>query len=501
MSGTKKEIMPKANNPASAGKPSKKTISKKNPIKGSQPKLDFLKWLDLYAAGIPIEKLNTGIPQLNSEFQNIASELVVAMSGTRDKPTTKFKIEKLPYDYLKILRAKIKNPFFLIALLCNSMSDLEMKKVIIEDLSAISLGKDDVEYLLNKLSALKDPNVKKIVWNEFLAHGILLQEMWQIHQLRFLDWGFSHGLQIDKPIDTLIAFRSASDEFKILDTALQNRVYRKLLELDVLTFIAFLLHISSESFSPKFIEQIIGKNNKIVLLTFLDNRQSLAGPWLDNFERQFIAPILRSTLDSVMHFEELLPFIIKQSNFSHLIPADTLSRAVTRSFKRNDDYSNLLSDIRVENLNRKIEDLLEENTSISSELANTKSRSQEQEKRIKDFESAIENYETRLRSQMKSENLGSDALLHNAKADLLKNLVESLDHLVQQPDGFQLERALQKIGVARIGDPGSDFAWDSELCETLTGSAMESGVVVRSGYTWLNGEKKVVIRRVLLKLK
>ena len=493
--------MSKANNLTAAGKPSKKTTSKNNPIKSSQPKLDFSKWLDLYAAGNQLEKLNAVIPQLNSEFQNVASELVVAVSGTRDKPTAKFKIEKLPYEYLKVLRAKMTNPFFLIALLCHSISDLGFKKLIIADLGKISLSKDDIEYLLNKLAAIKDPNIKQIVWNNFLKDGILLQEMWQIHQLRFLDWGFSHGLQIDKPIETLIAFRSASAQFKILDTPTQNKTYRKLLELDILTFVAFLLHISSESFSPKFIDQVIAKKNKIVLLTFLDNRQFLAGPWLENFERQFIAPILRTTLDGVMRFEDLLPFVLKQSYFSHLIPADTLSRAVTRSFKRDDEYSKLLGDIRVDQLNGKLEDLVGENTQISIELASEESLNKEQEKRIRDLEAAIENYEARLRSHMKTENLGSDAMSQNAKADLLKTLVESLDHLLQGADGFQLERALQKIGVTRIGDPGSDFPWDSELCETLTGAAMENGIVVRSGYTWLNATKKVVIRRVLLKLK
>ena len=493
------ESMSKVSKPRKAANSAKKITPTELSKKNSQQKFDFLKWLNMYASGIQLEKLTVAIPQLNSEYQNLASELLIAISGTSNKPTAKFKIDKLPIDFIRILRSKLTNPFYTIALLCNSLTELEIKKLIIVDLSKANLGKDDIEYLLNKLAGIKDRNIQQIIWNDFLSSGILLQESWQEHQLRFLDWGFSHSLHITKPVETLIGFRSASDQFKSIDTPLKNKTYRKLLELDVLTFIAFLLHISSESFSPKFIEQIIGKKNKIVLLTFLDNRQSLAGPWLENFERQLIAPILRTTLDSVMHFEELLPFVIKQSNFSHLIPADTLSRAVTRSFKRNDDYSNLLSDIRVESLNGKIEDLLQENTSISSELANTKSRSQEQEKRIKDFESAIENYESRLRSQMKSENLGSDALSQNAKAELLKNLVESLDHLLQEPDGFPLERALQKIGVARIGDPGSDFAWDSELCETLTGSDMEKGVVVRSGYTWLNAEKKVVIRRVLLK--
>jgi hypothetical protein len=193
--------------------------------------------------------------------------------------------------------------------------------------------------------------------------------------------------------------------------------------------------------------------------------------------------------------------MIKQSYFSHLIPSDTLTRAVTRCFKRDDEYSKLLGDIRVEQLNGKVADLIGENAQISSDLAGEKSLNREQEKRIRDFEAAIGNYEARLRSHMKTENLGSDAMSQNAKADLLKTLVESLDHLLQGADGFQLERALQKIGVMRLGEPGSDFAWDSEVCETLTGAAMENGIVVRSGYTWLNAEKKVVIRRVLLKLK
>ena len=495
------ESMSKVSKPRKAANSAKKISSKEPSKKISQQKFDFLKWLDMYASGIQLEKLTVVIPQLNSEYQNLASELLIAISGTGNKPTAKFKIDKLPSDFIRILRTRMTNPFYLIALLCNSITELELKKLIIIDLSKVTLSKDDVEYLLNKLAAVKDQNIQQIIWNDFLTSGILLQESWQDHQLRFLEWGFSHSLHITKPVETLIGLRSAADQFKSLDTPQRNKTYRKLLEIDVLTFIAFLLHISSESFSTKFVEQIIAKKNMIVLLAFLDNRQSFVGPWLENFERQFIAPILKTTLDGVMRFEDLLPFVIKQSYFLHLIPADTLSRAVTRSFKRDDEYSKLLGDIRVEQLIGKLGDLIGENTQISSELAGERSLNKEQEKRIKDFEAAIENYEARLRSHMKTENLGSDAMSQNAKADILKSLVESLDHLLQGPDGFQLERALQKIGVMRLGEPGSDFTWDSEVCETLTGAAMENGIVVRSGYTWVNAGKKVVIRRVLLKLK
>ena len=248
-------------------------------------------------------------------------------------------------------------------------------------------------------------------------------------------------------------------------------------------------------------EQIISKRNVDVLLIFLKNRQALSGPWLENFEKHFIAPLLKTTLDTIMRFEDLLPFLINQSLFSHLLPAETLTRAVARCFRRDDDYSELLRDKRVALLENSVKLLSDENTKILIELAGEKARVQEQEKKIRDFEVAIDSYEARLRSQMHSENLGSDAMSQNSKIELLKSIVEGLDHLLQGEGGFQLERALQKVGVSRLGEPGTDFSWDSEVCETLTGEAMDSGIVVRSGYTWLNSGKKLVVRRVLLKTK
>ena len=343
------ESMPKVSKPRKAANPAKEITPTEPSKKNSKQKLDFLKWLNMYSSGIQLEKLTVAIPQLNGEYQNLASELLIAISSASNKPTAKFKIDKLPIDFIRILRSRMTNPFYLIALLCNSVTELEIKKLIIVDLGKANLGKDDIEYLLNKLAGVKDRNIQQIIWNDFLTSGILLQQSWQEHQLRFLDWGFSHSLNITKPVETLIGFRSASDQFKSIDTPLKNKTYRKLLELDVLTFVAFLLHISSESFSTKFVEQIIAKKNVKVLLIYLENRQSFVGPWLENFERQFIAPILRTTLDGVMHFEDLLPFVIKQSYFMHLIPADTLSRAVTRSFKRDDGASIRTNGVFTEN--------------------------------------------------------------------------------------------------------------------------------------------------------
>jgi len=500
MPAEKTKTTRKKSAPRKANESTKKATAKSLETKVLPKKIDFSNWLELFGTGIQPDKLTEAIPHLSSEFQNLSSELISAISDTNIKPTSKFKIEKLSSAFLKVLAGKTINPFYLITLLCSPITEPELKKQIIINLSNHSLSKEDFEYFLNRVTNIKDQQSKQIIWNEFLSNDVLLTESWKPHQLRLLDWGFSQGLRISRPQEVLIAFRSAAEQFKDLDTPHRNRIYRKLLETDILTFLVFLLHISADTSNLKFTEQIIGKRNVDVLLVYLENRQSLAGPWLEIFEQQFVAPTLKDTLDRIMNFEELLPFLLKESQISHLVASDTLSRAVNRSFKRDDLLSNLLRDVRVDQLTNKVEILDEENSQLLAELNSERSRIQENEKRIRDFEVAINGYETRLRSQMKSENIGTDAMSQSAKVEVIKSLVEGLDHLLHGSDGFAIERALQKIGITKLGDPGSIFTWDSELSETLTGVAIDKGLVVRSGYTWLNGDKKVVIRRVLLKL-
>lgn len=486
----------KRNVPRKAAESTKKIGDKKVP----QKKIDFIYWLDQFNTGIQIDKLSDGITHLNSEYRNIAIELVQAISETNIKPNSKFRIEKLSNEFLNVLVNKGTNPFYLIALLCSSVTDLELKRKILTKLKSHSFTEEYFEYFINRMTAIKDVQNRLLIWNELLSSEVLTEEGWQPFQLRMLDWGLSQKIQITKPQELFIAFRSAAQQFKNMDTTYQNRFYKKLLELDILTFIAFVLHISAELPDLKLIKQILDQKKRDFLLVYFQNRQLLVGSWLDLFEQKIVKPILIDTLDRVMNFEDLLPFLMKQSQLSHLVETDTLSRAVSRSFMRDDLLSDLLRDVRVDKLSSQIEILSKENLQLSVELNNEKYRTNENEKRIRDFETAINSYEISLRSQMKSENLGTEAMSQSAKVEVIKALVDGVDHLLHDSEGFVIERALQKMGIMKLGDPGSIFTWDSELCETLTGESIDQGLVVRSGYTWLNGDKKVVIRRVLLKL-
>jgi len=121
------------------------------------------------------------------------------------------------------------------------------------------------------------------------------------------------------------------------------------------------------------------------------------------------------------------------------------------------------------------------------------------ESRIRDFESAMANYESRLRSQMNTESAGNSAVIQQGRVELMKSLLEGIDHILNSENGIMLERALQKFGVSKLGTVSETHHWNDENCESLTGAAFETGLVVRCGYTWTDGDKKTLIRRVLLK--
>lgn len=491
----------KVKDPVKPEKKIKKTPAIHEENSDASHKLDFLQWLKMFSSGVQQEKLQSAISDVSREFQDLALALIEAASSGREKPKSSFKLEKIPSEFIRNLSGKISNPYYAIAILCNSNIDFEIKKLVIKDFNKMELTNEDVDYLLNKMNGIKDSNTKEFIWNEFLSSEFLTSAESSTYQLKFLDWGISNNLLVSNPNKTLIGLRNAAAQFKVQETPKRNRTLKKLLEKDIFTFLIFMLHIAQDPISEKFIEQIIAKKNVDVLLLYFENRQALNGPWLENFEQGFISPLLKKTLDSIMQFEDLLPFLNKHSLFVHLLPIDTLNRAVSRCFHRKDFYSELLGDKRVAILENNVEAMRNENSEISEQLETERNRNRQQELKIREFEIAIENYEARLRTQMRSENLGSDALAQNSKIELLKSIVEGLDHLMEGADGYQLERALQKLGVSRVGMPGADFPWDSELCETLTGDAMESGTVVRSGYTWINAGKKLVLKRVLLKLK
>lgn len=463
--------------------------------------MDFLKWLESFSSGVSEEKLLSAISQLNNDVKNLATELILGRSNLEVKPTAKFKLEKVPPDLLKGIFLQIKNPYFRIQLLCNPISNNDFKIAIIKDLSDLNHSEENFSFLTNKIGSIKSIDDQKYIWESFLTLAFFSSGEWGKDQLKFLEWGFSHGLIFSNPVDTLMSLNLASEQFSEIESPRKNRIHRNLLERDLLTFWAFLIHISRGTLNEKFAEKILAKQTRLALLNYFSNRQKLVGPWTDEFEKRFIAPLLKNYLDSVMTFEELLPFLEYLKFVQNLLPSETLPRTVKRCFNRRDELSDLLSDNRVIALNQKLETLTDEIDNLRNAQNLDKSRISESETKAMQLAQAVESLESRLRGQLNSEAQGNEAVLQQAQMNLLKSLVEAIDHLLQEPAGFELERALQRIGILKAGEPKSEFEWDAEICETLTGSAIERGIVIRSGYTWMVGNKRIVIRRVLLKSK
>jgi predicted RNase H-like nuclease (RuvC/YqgF family) len=202
-----------------------------------------------------------------------------------------------------------------------------------------------------------------------------------------------------------------------------------------------------------------------------------------------------------MTFDAVLPFAKYLDYYRTLALEEWLVRAVKRSFGRGDDLAQLLSDKRVPELSRELETMRSRNIENETSNRELKAKVKQLETQVAEYKQAVENYENRLRESMRAEASSTSADLSRTKAEVIKSVIESLDGILDGPQGSDLERSLQRLGISRLGKTGSDYVWDTDTCETLLGDAIETGIVVRSGYTWLDGSKKVLIRRVLLKAK
>ena len=92
--------------PSKANESTKRGTVKSPETKVLKKKIDFSNWLELFGTGIQADKLAEAIPHLSIEFQNLSSELIISISDSSIKPTSKFKIEKIPSAFLKVLQAR-----------------------------------------------------------------------------------------------------------------------------------------------------------------------------------------------------------------------------------------------------------------------------------------------------------------------------------------------------------------------------------------------------------
>lgn len=463
--------------------------------------LDLIKWIDLVNANGSIERLEATSAELNPEARSLATEILRAISSTTERPSVKFKVERIPPDSVQKLLKRVSNPFFLVSILCSVATSNDIKKLVLGILAKIELDNDSCDYVIKRLAAVKNAELKLFVWNELIAMGFLLNDLWKPHQLRFVEWSIAEGLTPNDPLEVFGGFTSAADEFENLETIQKNKVMRRALDVDMRVYVSLLLNIALGSVTQNSVEQHVGKRKLLFLHTFLDLKLHSNIQGVFELEQKCVKNMLKATLDELMTFEDLLPLILRTSLFLDLVPEDTLSRAIARVYRRGGELSLLLADRRVEHLERTV---AEQATSLTNTLAQfeaERNRANAGEATIQELQMALASYEERLRGQMQSEGIGADAVKVNAKSELLSVLVEFLDPLISSERGLALEKALQKFGLRRLGEPGALYSWNSDSCETLTGEAISEGLVIRSGYTWSSEGKTILVRRVLLKAR
>lgn len=462
-------------------------------------KIDLEMWLQQAITGRPADILLKEITKLPKDFQGLAGELLKALSTFDSKPSSKFKIEKLPIASILKASSKIRNSYYLAFLTTLDNISIENRKIFVNQFLSSEYLEEKIDYLLNRASNLKNKQTKLDIWEQILVSPRMQGEDWKTAQLKILDWGFSQGLKPHESRDAFASWHAASVDFKLLETPAKNRIYRKILDLDPIVFWNFLIHIARDSVSEKFLGAILGQKSYEVILAYFNGRPFTQGIWSAQFESKYVSPLLKTTVDEIMDIEKLLMFLPHYRLLSHLLPTETLPRAIKRCYNKGDELAQLLGDSRVGTLEIALEEVTQEAKNLLDEKSRLLANSKDLESRIRDFEVAITNYENKLRIQMTTESSGNSAVIHQGRVELMRTLLEGIDHILNSDAGIQLERSLQKFGVSKLGEINAPYAWNDQSCESLTGAALETGIVIRCGYTWVDGDKKTLIRRVLLK--
>lgn len=462
-------------------------------------KIDLENWIQQILVGRSIDVLQLELNKLPKDAQAFASEILGAIVNVELKPSGKFKMEKLPVSSIIKVAQKFQNSYFIASLITLDNISMENRNLFVEQFLSTEYLEAKIDYLLNRVGNLKDKRTSLHVWEQILVSPTMQQGDWKAAQLKVLDWGFSQGLKPHDSRQSFASWHAASADFKLLETPAKNRMYRKILDLDSILFWNFLIHIARDNVSEKYLGAILGQKSYEVILAYFDGRMLTQGVWSAPFESKFVAPLLKTTIDEVMEIEKLLLFLPHFRLLSNLLPLETLPRALKRCYNKGDELAQLLGDPRVGMLEMSLEEVTQEAKNLADENTLLHAKSRELESRIREFEVAMTNYENKLRTQMTTESSGNSAVIHQGRVELMKALLEGVDHILNSETGIQLERSLQKFGVSKLGEISEPYAWNDQNCESLTGAALDTGIVIRCGYTWVDGDKKTLIRRVLLK--
>lgn len=449
-------------------------------------------------AGRNITLLSSKVELLPKETQEVIAELLRGFIEPTLEPKPKFKWELFSNKQLRELSARLPNPNFAFTMVVADLPK-EVKYKALSSFIGTEFNSVKVDFALKKLESAASVSRANEILETFIENDKLASSQWAVFQWRVLIWAVTAKASPSLISEALQTWTPVVGHLKSVEPAIYKRFAKSLLTHDISAFCDFMIFIGFASINLKTLEEYLHNQADSFILTYLHREKSLISKVKHEFESQFLAPLLVKRINAIMNMELLIPYLARYEAVSQLIEPDLLIRAVKRVYHSKSDLVMLLQDPRIAKFERDLETLKDSLVSKDLEIGSLFSTLEAARNDLSGATAAVKRYEIQLRSALQTEDAGRQASVRQVKIDLWKDLIENLDKLFSTDAGFALGKVLEKSGISRIGEAGETFQWDQSLCESISGGEMSAGIVVRTGYTWLEGNELTVLRRILLK--
>ena len=235
------------------------------------------------------------------------------------------------------------------------------------------------------------------------------------------------------------------------------------------------------------------------VLTSLDIAKLLRDEALSVSEQHLamiFEPRIKELINDAITLDTLIPLLVCRAQLKKLGLLDLASARIKEFLGKKGELALILEDPF-------LKDIEEKNFKMNDVIGEQKLQIDELNKDLSSTVLRVEKLKVLL-AQADDKNLGSsrqeiatrDQRDKQVKIEFLKELVKYYEN---NPDNLKL--ILEKFGLEEIGAIGETLNWDPETCESITRESITSGLVVKTGFIWWDGNTRIVLKRVLLKVK
>jgi hypothetical protein len=207
-------------------------------------------------------------------------------------------------------------------------------------------------------------------------------------------------------------------------------------------------------------------------------------------------PRIKELINDAITLDTLIPLLVCRAQLKKLGLLDLASARIREFLGKKGELALILEDPF-------LKDIEEKNFKMNDVIGEQKLQIEGLNKDLSSTVLRVEKLKVLL-AQADDKNLGSsrqeiatrDQRDKQVKIEFLKELVKYYEN---NPDNLKL--ILEKFGLEEIGAIGETLNWDPETCESITRESITSGIVVKTGFIWWDGNTRIVLKRVLLKVK